>query len=581
MSFKSGFRKTLCSLIVVGLLLSLALACAAPAGEKATVAPTTKAAPTEAAAKPAEATSTPKPVEKPVSAPAAGEPKRGGILRSALKTSPPIWGPDKSMSGPCHYPLSLIYSKLTSTRMASDVDPGDQSPIGDLAESWEIPNDRTYIFHLNKGVKWQNKEPVNGRELVAEDIKFTIEHIRASKAGLAPMYELATKIECPDKYTVKITLNEPFAPFLTYCGGNFFHVVAREVEEKYGDYDKWNTTVGTGPFMLTEYVPDSKLTYVRNPDYYKKGLPYLDGITVLIVADGSTRLAALRSGQLHQPLIDTVNVERTDIPMLKKTNPELVYFDYIRAGQPLIFYRTDLKPFNDVRVRRAVSLALDRKKWLDSMFLGVGVDQSGPCTAAYTDWWLPTDKLGDAAQWLKYDPELAKKLLAEAGYPNGFDTILATTTGYGVSHVEQAELINDFLNKVGIRTKMKLIEYAAYQSTYSLGKYEEGLYFGLSSAHPEVDGFFYNEFKPGQVKNWSYVKDPKVDEMVEKQRRAVDVKERKKIIDELTKYVWDQMYYVYTPFGAEACVWSPKLKNFRPKADYNLGRRYEVVWFEQ
>ena len=452
--------------------------------------------------------------------------------------------------------------------------------MGDLAESWEIPNDTTYVFHLRKGVKWHNKEPVNGRELVAEDIKFTIEHMLASQHEYRDMFATVSKIECPDKYTVKITLKEPLAPFMTFCGSDFSWILAKEVADKHGDYKLWQTAVGTGPFMLKDYVSGSKAIYVRNPDYFKKGLPYLDQIDELIIPDESTRLAAMRAGGLHTPTSYSNEIARTEVAALKKTNPELVHFDWYRASSYAIFYRTDLKPFNDVRVRRAVSLAIDRKKWVDSVLLGHGVDQSGPCTAAFSEWWLPTDQLGDAAKWVKYDPEQAKKLLAEAGYPNGLDTVLATTNGYGVAHIEQGELINDFLNKVGIRTKMKVVEYAAYTSTYGLGKYDEGLFWGRTTAFTEVDGFLYYCFKSDQIKNRGHVNDPKVDEMIMKQRRTLDKAERKKIIDEFTRYVWDQMYYVFCPIEQVAAVWSPKLKNYKPKVSYDVGRRYEIVWLE-
>src|SRR5438067_11926537 len=177
--------------------------------------------------------------------------KRGGVL--SLRTwDPPHFDPFQTISYKTHIALSFTHSRLLKHRAGPSVVPGTFVVEGDLAESWSQPNETTYVFKLRKGVRWQAKPPVNGRELTADDVVFSVNHFLTVKGNAnAYMLKSVDKVDAPDKYTVKFTLKEPFVWFLDMLANpHAVAIVAKEVVEKYGDLKKWESVVGTGPWML-------------------------------------------------------------------------------------------------------------------------------------------------------------------------------------------------------------------------------------------------------------------------------------------------------------------------------------------
>ena len=229
----------------------------------------------------------------------AGTPKRGGTLR-VRGWDPVHFDPHLTRAFMTHTALSFVYSKLLRHKVGTDVQPGTFIVEPDLAERWEEPDDTTYIFHLRKGVKWHNKPPVNGRELVAEDVKFTYDRFLTEKGNPErQLLDSVDRIEVVDRYTVKFLLKEPFVWLLDILANAMcMWVVAPEVAEKYGDFKKVETAIGTGPFILERYEPNVKTVFKRNPDYFRQGLPYVDGVEWLVVQDESTGLAMYRTGQI-------------------------------------------------------------------------------------------------------------------------------------------------------------------------------------------------------------------------------------------------------------------------------------------
>ena len=170
----------------------------------------------------------------------------------------------------------------------------------DLAERWEELDDTTYIFHLRQGVQWHNKPPVNGRELVAEDVKFTYDRFLAEKGnGNRYLLDSVDRIEVMDRYTVKFLLKEPFVSFISVLAyPTSTWIIAPEVVQHFGDLKKPETAIGTGPFLLERYEPNIKTVFKRNPHYFREGQPYVDGVEWLIIPDESTGLAMYRTGQI-------------------------------------------------------------------------------------------------------------------------------------------------------------------------------------------------------------------------------------------------------------------------------------------
>jgi peptide/nickel transport system substrate-binding protein len=232
----------------------------------------------------------------------AESPKRGGILR-VRGFDPPHFDPHIATANFTQSTLSFVYSKLVRHKVGGDVHPGRFTVEPDLAERWEALDDTTYIFHLRQGVKWHNKPPVNGRELVAEDVKFTYDRFLTEKGnGNRYLLDDVDRIEVVDRYTVKFLLKEPFVwliHVLAYPLSTW--IVAPEVVQQYGDLKKVDTAIGTGPFILERYEPNVKSVFKRNPDYYLEGQPYVDGVEWLVVPEESTGLAPGRWTVVQAP----------------------------------------------------------------------------------------------------------------------------------------------------------------------------------------------------------------------------------------------------------------------------------------
>src|SRR5499427_2501005 len=228
-----------------------------------------------------------------------GQPKRGGILR-VRGWDPPHFDPHLTIAPFTHWTLSFVYSRLVRHKVGADVQPGTFIVEPDLAESWEQPDDTTYVFHLRQGVKWHNKPPLNGRELVAEDVKFTFDRFLAEPGNVIRyMLEPVAQIEVVDRYTVKFVLKEPFV-WLVHMLANPVGtwIIAPEVVQQFGDLKKPESAIGTGPFLLERYEPNVKAVFKRNPDYFRQGQPYVDGVEWLVLEDESTGLAMYRTGQI-------------------------------------------------------------------------------------------------------------------------------------------------------------------------------------------------------------------------------------------------------------------------------------------
>src|SRR5437867_2219518 len=195
----------------------------------------------------------------------AGPPKRGGILR-VRGGDPPHFDPHLTINNYTNYVLSFVYSRLVRHKVGADVQPGTFIVEPDLAERWEEVDDTTHVFYLRKGVKWHNKPPLNGRELVAEDVKFTYDRF-LTEPGNANRYilDLVDRVEVVDRYTVKFLLKEPYVWLvnaLAYPWSTW--IIAPEVVQQFGDLKQPETASGTGPFTLERYEPNVKTVFKRN-----------------------------------------------------------------------------------------------------------------------------------------------------------------------------------------------------------------------------------------------------------------------------------------------------------------------------
>jgi peptide/nickel transport system substrate-binding protein len=514
----------------------------------------------------------------------AQTPKRGGTVTLRL-WDPPHFDPMLQVAYKTHIPLTFTHNRLVKYKAGPAVVPGTMPIEGDLAEAWTQPNETTYVFKLRRGVRWQNKPPVNGRELTAEDVKYTVERFMTVPGNAyAYMLRSVDKVEAVDKHTVKFTLKEPYAWFLDILANPMaVAIVAKECVDKFGDLKKAEAVVGTGPWMLDSYRPNVSLTWVRNPNYFQQGLPYIDRIEAFVDEDQASRTAAFISGKYDVGYEFPGGIQRTDWVQIKDTlkqkRPGLRVEEFVSNVYYHVSMRTDRPPFNDVRVRQAMALAIDRKGIIDSTMEGAGV-VNGPVPAAFKDWALPIDKLGEGAKWYQYNPAEAKRMLAAAGHPNGFAGNVCFTT-YGSSLVtDQMQLILKYMKDVGIDAKLDQKEYGAYASTCLVGKLES-MAFGPQTPFLEPDNILFGYYSPGEPKNQSHLNDPVVTDAIIRQRRTLDVNKRREVIHELQRYLAKQQYYVGTASAVLIGVWDGALKNYRSNLGYDYGGRLLAAWLER
>jgi peptide/nickel transport system substrate-binding protein len=511
-------------------------------------------------------------------------PKRGGTLSVRL-WDPPHWDPQLQISYKTHTALTFTHSRLVKHKAGTGVAPGTFPIEGDLAESWSQPSENTYVFKLRRGVRWQNKPPVNGRELTADDVVYSMERFRTVK-GNANAYMLASvdKVEALDKYTVRFTLKEPFVWFLDVLANPMAAcIIAKEAVEKFGDLKKWEAVIGTGPWMLDSYRPNVGFTYVRHPGYFVSGLPYIDKVEAVVDEDNASRMAAFLGGKYDLGWENPGTINRVDWvqikDVLKQRRPGLRTMESPSNVMSHIYMRTDKAPFSDVRVRRAMSLAINRQAYIENTFEGVGA-LNPPVPAALRDWAIPFDQLGEGAQWYKHDPAAAKKLLAEAGLGNGFSATLDFTTYGSTVLVDQMQLILKDLKSVGIDAKLNQKEYGAYISTTFYGKYD-AMAFGPQTPFLDPDNFLYGQYYPGETKNHGLINDPVVADMLVRQRRTPDPAKRREVLFDIQRYLAKQQYYVQMPSGVYVFVWDGAVKNYSPNLGYDQGGRLTAAWLDR
>jgi peptide/nickel transport system substrate-binding protein len=285
-----------------------------------------------------------------------------------------------------------------------------------------------------------------------------------------------------------------------------------------------------------------------------------------------------RTGQLDAGPWHWWAVRQQDLEALKKSHPHLMYQDFLSVVSHAIYMRTDQAPFNDVRVRRAISHAIDRQGIIDAVFLRGAVT---PAVSRGLPEWSPRiDELGAGAKYYQHDPKEAKRLLAEAGFPKGLKTQLTVTTGLGRDLLDIAQLAQSYLKEVGIEAELKPQEYGAYMATTFAGKFE-GLAIGPLSIAWEPDSVLYGLYAPDQGRNNGRVNDPKITAMLKEQRRTQDLEARRKIIFDIQRHIAEQQYYVYLYAVGVTGSWQPYVKNYAPNPTFNYGGRAAALWLER
>jgi len=481
-------------------------------------------------------------------------PKRGGAIARASSWDPPVVDPRLTQSIGLFQFAGLVHNRLLRYRFTDEASgTNDLALAGDLAESWEANSDhRVWTFKLRHGVKWQNVAPLNGRELVAADVKYCFEAY--AKEGVQSFtFREIEAMETPDKYTLRVHLKTPNVLFAQNLAEPIAVIFSREVLEEDGDLKK--RVIGTGPYLLKEHTRKVRIVLARNPDYFDKGRPYLDEYTILSTPDAATRLAAFRSGQS-----DIIwQASPAEAETVRKTNPAALIQAYANTLAPFgLALAQDKPPFNDVKVRRAISMAIDRQKQVDTVYEGHGIPGWGVPYIYYQD---KPPTLAQLGPWVQYRPAEAKKLLTEAGHPNGFEATLFYYE-YFPQMTSQVQLVQqDLKRNLNINVKITKMDYTTYYGRYVESKWE-GMSWGFQSGHAVgLDERTYHYLHSKSTKNFFRVNDPAIDELVSKLRQTPDRAEQRVVTKKIVDREFDQVLRMWMPYDNGFLAFQPHLRN--------------------
>ena len=458
---------------------------------------------------------------------------------------------------------------------------------GELAESWEVQKEPlAIVFKLKKGVMFSAKPGVmEARELTADDVVFSYNYRQVSPKRPPGFTDEFTKAEARDRHTVVFYMKNYVADWPFWLGyGYNSSIMPKEVADA-GAAD-WKNANGTGPFALTDYVPGNSHTYSKRPEYWDKEkvgeaefkLPFVDKVVYRIIRDDSTRITAFRTGKLD--IIETLGWENME--SLKKSSPQIKSVNRVSFYGTMMVLRNDQKPFNDIRVRRALNMAINKEEIIKTFYNDNAELLAYPMHPAYEGYYEPLSAMPDSVKELfTYNPEKAKKLLAEAGYPNGF-TFKVQVAAANSSHTDLLPLVAGYLEQVGVKVEIQPLEYAAFLSAMSTKTHAAGYFMNIGHSNPLLA--IYKNFISGQLWNPSMYADPEYDKKMELANREPDEEKRKVLIRELTREILDKAPHIWMPTAKAFTAWWPWVKNYNGEHTAGAVRPWPIysrVWIDQ
>ena len=501
---------------------------------------------------------------------AADEPQRGGVLKVAIAGDPPSLDMHQESTFKVMIPMGNCYNTIVR------FDPHNYPKIvGDLAESFESSKDgKTWTFKLHKGVKFHD-----GDELTSADAKASWDRIVFPDGTVSPrksLYQAVESIEAPDKYTIVFRLKYPSASFLPVFARPHNFIFAK----KYLDKDKhWykKKVNGTGPFKLKKYVRGSFLEVERNPNYFKKGLPYMDGVKYFMIKDLSARAKSVRSGRTD---IEMRGFPPAEIEAMQKQMGDKLVVRYPRINlQWGIAYNVNRKPFNDERVRRALSLAIDRYDMAKVIGPLTGLSITGGVFHPDTKWALTPEELQKMPGFNK-DHEAnvkeAKRLLAEAGYPNGFKTSLLNRS-VKLPYIDYGVYIITAWKKIGVEAEHKLEESASWSKSRRTANFPimADPYGSVGLGDPDA---MLTKFLTGASANYGRISDPEIDALFEKQKVELNEEKRIELVKEVQRILLKKAWWTPGLWWTRIEARSAKIRNYEPLHFHHMNRRLEDVW---
>ncbi len=509
----------------------------------------------------------------------AQAPKSGGVLRIHPLSAPPSLSPHEESTIAVVQQASPCFSNLAYYDPAKRQESVD-TIIPELAEKWSWQdNYRNLVFLLRKDVKWHD-----GKPFTSKDVKYTFDMVRGAPDAEARLkvnprklwYENVEHIEAPDPYTVVFRLKKPQPSLLPMLASGYAPVYPEHVPLA----EFKNKCIGTGPYKLKENRPGEFVEYVRNPDYFVKGRPYLDGIKWVIIKDRSTQLAALQAGQLD---VAGSGWNKANAETAKKGKPQLVLIENDSNVNDNVLVNFKKAPFTDIRVRRAFNLALDRKSYLVGPRQGGAVFGGALLPKPSGVWGLPVadvQKLPGMGDSVKQKAE-AKKLLAEAGFGPASPLKITVSTRALAIYVDTASWMVDQLRQVGIDATLEQIETGVWHPKMTRLEYQVALNLtGVGIDDPDAQ--LFENYRCGSQRNFSGYCSEEIDRLMTEQSQTLDKAKRLKLVNEIDRKLQADGARPVLGWGKQYAVSWPYVKNY-PQHDnsiYNVSRLQDV-WLDK
>ena len=458
---------------------------------------------------------------------------------------------------------------------------------GELAESWEWKENPLRVeVKLRKGIMFPEKPGVMAaRELTADDVVFTFDRLDKSPKKIVSYFDHVDKVAATDSHTVVFTFKEFHAEWDYRFGyGYFSPIYPKEVVA--AGAANWKNVNGTGPFMLSDFVSGNSNTYTKNPNYWDKEtvggtaykLPYVDKITYRTIKDEATFITALRTAKLD--ILE--NIRWQNVEQLKKSAPTLQWSKWLNMSGTFLSMRVDTKPFDDIRVRRALNMAVNKQEIVSAYYNGNAELFAYPQHPDYLGYFEPLEQMPDSVKELfKYDPEKAKKLLAEAGYPSGF-SFKVQVCSCNPDHMELLPLVAAYLEKVGVKIEIQPMEYGAFLSAMTSKTLAPGYF--MNNGHTNPTTTIRKSFSTGQTWNPSMWSDAKLDARIDEMYRTRDEEKRIGLTRDLTREMLDQAPYIWLPTPYIYTAWWPWVKNYGGELRAGAvrpGPIYARIWVDQ
>jgi peptide/nickel transport system substrate-binding protein len=459
----------------------------------------------------------------------------------------------------------------------------------DLALSAESPDAITWTIKLRPTVSFQNVAPVNGHAFEAEDVKATFTRMLDPATGSPNRGALnmvdPSQIQMPDKSTVVFKLNYPYAPFRSLLASPSYAMIYPR-EAATGAYEPARQAIGTGPFTLESATPDVAYIYKKNPTYWEQNVPLVDSVRLAIVVDNAQQLAQFTGRNLDEITFTSVN----DVETAKKNNPTATLLKVDNAGpNPIYFQLGDqTSPFLDIRLRRAVSMAVDREALGKAVYQGEY--QSVVFVPAYVGKWaLKVSELdANTGQYYKHNPAEVKKLLEAAGATTMQFKFVRLTNGPFNNVVSQnlAETVNSMLNAAGFKTTLVIQDY--FKDFVGTGRgSRQGFFdkdmmcFFAAAVYNDPDEWLFSYFHSKSTSNQEHLNDPMLDAMIDKERTMVNEEDRLKAVKDIQQYIADKAYAPSTVGTYNWVMVQPRVQNYNYCAtSAKMQEGYAKLWLK-